>query len=64
MTPHDEWVLLNPGPANTSLTVRYALLTPDLCHRELLVVRSDGPLEACVEAVLGALPVVREGVPR
>jgi 2-aminoethylphosphonate-pyruvate transaminase len=29
-----QWVLLNPGPANTSRTVREALLTPDLCHRE------------------------------
>ncbi len=29
-----EWVLLNPGPANTSKTVRQALLMPDLCHRE------------------------------
>jgi 2-aminoethylphosphonate-pyruvate transaminase len=29
-----EWVLLNPGPANTSRTVREALVTPDLCHRE------------------------------
>jgi 2-aminoethylphosphonate-pyruvate transaminase len=29
-----EWVLLNPGPANTSPAVRRALLTPDLCHRE------------------------------
>jgi uridine kinase len=29
-----------------------------------LVVRSDGPLEACAEAVLAALPVVREEVPR
>ncbi len=29
-----EWVLLNPGPANTSKTVRHALLMPDLCHRE------------------------------
>ena len=29
-----EWVLLNPGPANTSSRVRQALLTPDLCHRE------------------------------
>jgi 2-aminoethylphosphonate-pyruvate transaminase len=28
------WVLLNPGPANTSSRVRQALLTPDLCHRE------------------------------
>jgi 2-aminoethylphosphonate-pyruvate transaminase len=32
--PHREWVLLNPGPANTSPRVRQALLTPDLCHRE------------------------------
>jgi len=29
-----EWILLNPGPANTSLRVRQALQTPDLCHRE------------------------------
>jgi 2-aminoethylphosphonate-pyruvate transaminase len=29
-----EWVLLNPGPGNVTPTVREALLTPDLCHRE------------------------------
>ncbi len=29
-----EWVLLNPGPANTTPTVRQALVIPDLCHRE------------------------------
>jgi len=29
-----EWVLLNPGPANTSREVREALVMPDLCHRE------------------------------
>jgi 2-aminoethylphosphonate-pyruvate transaminase len=29
-----EWVLLNPGPANTTATVRRALVMPDLCHRE------------------------------
>jgi 2-aminoethylphosphonate aminotransferase len=29
-----EYVLLNPGPACTTPTVRQALLTPDLCHRE------------------------------
>jgi 2-aminoethylphosphonate-pyruvate transaminase len=29
-----EWILLNPGPANTSREVREALVTPDLCHRE------------------------------
>ena len=29
-----EWVLLNPGPANTSRSVRQALVMPDLCHRE------------------------------
>ena len=29
-----EWILLNPGPANTSATVRDALVMPDLCHRE------------------------------
>ncbi len=29
-----EWILLNPGPANTSAAVKRALVTPDLCHRE------------------------------
>jgi 2-aminoethylphosphonate-pyruvate transaminase len=29
-----EWVLLNPGPANTSMSVREALVMADLCHRE------------------------------
>jgi 2-aminoethylphosphonate-pyruvate transaminase len=29
-----EWVLLNPGPANTTARVRGALVGPDLCHRE------------------------------
>lgn len=29
-----EWILLNPGPANTSPSVRQALVMPDLCHRE------------------------------
>lgn len=29
-----EWILLNPGPANTSAGVKQALVTPDLCHRE------------------------------
>jgi len=29
-----EWILLNPGPANTTMTVRRALVMPDLCHRE------------------------------
>ena len=33
-TVEREWVLLNPGPANTSSTVREALVIPDLCHRE------------------------------
>ena len=28
------WILLNPGPANTSATVRQALVMDDLCHRE------------------------------
>ncbi len=28
------WVLLNPGPANTTPTVKQALVMPDLCHRE------------------------------
>jgi 2-aminoethylphosphonate-pyruvate transaminase len=32
--PPREWILLNPGPANTSPTVKQALVTPDLCHRE------------------------------
>jgi len=29
-----QYVLLNPGPACTTPSVREALLTPDLCHRE------------------------------
>jgi 2-aminoethylphosphonate-pyruvate transaminase len=29
-----EWILLNPGPANTTATVKQALVMPDLCHRE------------------------------
>jgi 2-aminoethylphosphonate-pyruvate transaminase len=32
--PDREWILLNPGPANTTPSVRQALLGPDLCHRE------------------------------
>lgn len=34
MTTQD-WVLLNPGPGNTTRAVREALVTPDLCHREV-----------------------------
>lgn len=34
MTAPREWILLNPGPANTTPSVRQALVTPDLCHRE------------------------------
>ncbi|MGH7278358.1 MAG: 2-aminoethylphosphonate aminotransferase [Candidatus Rokuibacteriota bacterium] len=33
-SPARDWILLNPGPANTTPTVRQALVTPDLCHRE------------------------------
>jgi 2-aminoethylphosphonate-pyruvate transaminase len=29
-----QFTLLNPGPANTTATVKRALVTPDLCHRE------------------------------
>jgi len=32
--PEREWILLNPGPANTTPSVRQALVMPDLCHRE------------------------------
>lgn len=32
--PDREWILLNPGPANTTRSVRAALVMPDLCHRE------------------------------
>jgi len=28
------WILLNPGPANTTQTVKQALVMDDLCHRE------------------------------
>ncbi|GAB3288595.1 pyridoxal-phosphate-dependent aminotransferase family protein [Parasphingorhabdus pacifica] len=33
-TMDDELILLNPGPARTSQTVKNALLRGDLCHRE------------------------------
>lgn len=29
-----QFTLLNPGPGNTTATVKRALITPDLCHRE------------------------------
>ncbi len=29
-----RWVLLNPGPVNVTPRVRWALMGPDLCHRE------------------------------
>jgi 2-aminoethylphosphonate-pyruvate transaminase len=32
--PESEWILLNPGPASTSRSVREALVMPDLRHRE------------------------------
>jgi hypothetical protein len=32
MTPHDEWVLLNSGPADMNLTTRHAL--PEFWPRE------------------------------
>ncbi len=32
--PLKEYILLNPGPACTTPTVRNAMVTPDLCHRE------------------------------
>jgi 2-aminoethylphosphonate-pyruvate transaminase len=28
------WILLNPGPANTTASVKQALVVDDLCHRE------------------------------
>src|SRR5829696_6476101 len=28
------WTLLNPGPANTTASVKQALVMDDLCHRE------------------------------
>src|SRR5262245_17961929 len=45
-----EWVLLNPGPANTTTSVRQALVMPDLCHRE----------PECFEMMRG----IREGLVR
>lgn len=32
--PLKSYILLNPGPACTTPTVRNAMVTPDLCHRE------------------------------
>jgi len=34
VTAEREWILLNPGPANTTPAVRQALVMPDPCHRE------------------------------
>jgi 2-aminoethylphosphonate-pyruvate transaminase len=34
VTAGREWILLNPGPANTTASVKAALVMPDLCHRE------------------------------
>jgi 2-aminoethylphosphonate-pyruvate transaminase len=48
-----EWVLLNPGPANTSPRVRQALLTPDLCHREPEFFDVMRDVRARLVAVLG-----------
>jgi 2-aminoethylphosphonate-pyruvate transaminase len=49
-----EWVLLNPGPANTSPRVRQALLTPDLCHREPEFFEVMRDVRERLVAVLGA----------
>ena len=69
-----EWVLLNPGPANTSPSVREALVMPDLCHREPecfdmmrrcrdAIVRLAGDPHLFVEcgAVLQVVEVHRDG---
>ena len=51
-----EWVLLNPGPANTSPRVRQALLTPDLCHREPEFFEVMRECRQRLVRVLGAAP--------
>jgi 2-aminoethylphosphonate-pyruvate transaminase len=51
-----EWVLLNPGPANTSPRVRQALLTPDLCHREPEFFEVMRECRRRLPAVIGAAP--------
>jgi 2-aminoethylphosphonate-pyruvate transaminase len=48
--PDKEWILLNPGPANTTATVRQALVMPDLCHREPEFFKI---MQACRERVVG-----------
>lgn len=50
-----EWILLNPGPANTSRRVREALLTPDLCHREPTRARATSGRTRSVCRALGTL---------
>ena len=32
--PHAQYTLLNPGPVNTTATVKSALVHPDVCHRD------------------------------
>jgi 2-aminoethylphosphonate-pyruvate transaminase len=44
-----EWILLNPGPANTTPTVRRALVMPDLCHREP---ECFGMMRRCRDAIV------------
>jgi len=51
-----QWVLLNPGPANTSRAVREALLTPDLCHREPEFFEMMGECRVRLVRVAGAAP--------
>jgi 2-aminoethylphosphonate-pyruvate transaminase len=51
-----EWVLLNPGPANTSPRVRQALLTPDLCHREPEFFEVMRECRTRLVGVIGAAP--------
>jgi len=61
-----EWVLLNPGPANTSPRVRQALLTPDLCHREpefFDVMREMHPLQRATRSMLDAIQEMRQTLP-
>ena len=54
-TPETPW-LLNPGPCNTSLAVREALLTPDICHREADYLEVQAEVRALLLEVFGLNP--------
>jgi 2-aminoethylphosphonate-pyruvate transaminase len=50
------WILLNPGPANTTASVKQALVMDDLCHREPECFEMMRRCRERVVALAGAAP--------